>query len=487
MSLPAVAERPGPVGAQLGLREFVSFLEREHPHEVVHVTGAVDPAAFEVTAVLKHLELRDRYPLVVFDRPRDLQGRPSAFPIVTNVYASRARCALALGLPASEAKAGLSLEYARRERERLSPELVAPERAPVKQVVRRGEEVDLRVLPIVRHHEMDAGPYIDMASVMRDPESGAYNVAFLRNMYKGPRKLGLHMSPRHNWQIVRRHEQRDEPTPVAIVVSHHPAFYIGALNVAPFGTDDYELIGGMLQRPLRLTASATWGEDFLIPADADLVIEGIVPPNVREVEGPFGEFPGTYGPQRVRWVVEVTALQHRRDAMYQDVFVGHRDNCVMGSFPKEGSLFNRIRGVVPGVKAVHLPTSAVGRFHCYIAIDKRVDGESKQAALIALGECDFVKHVVVVDADIDPFREEEVLWAVATRVQADEDVDVIRNVKGNTLDPSQRDDIMGAKMIVDATRPVRRPFETRIEVPAEAMARVRLEDLIPPDELERLR
>ncbi len=477
-----VTEQVGP-----GLREFIAALEREQPGEVVHVTEPVDPARFEVTAVLKHLELRRRYPLVVFDKPLDLHGRVSPFPIATNIYATRQRCASALGLPPADAYLGLSLEYARREERRIAPERVDDAAAPVKQVVRRGAEVDLRELPIVRHHEMDAGPYIDMASVMRDDDTGAYNVAFLRNMYKGPRKLGLHMSPRHNWQIVTTHERQGRPTPVAIVVSHHPAFYIGALNVAPFGVDDYELIGAMFDRPLRLARSTTWGDEFLIPADADMVLEGHVMPNVREVEGPFGEFPGTYGPQRVRWVVEITAVNHRRDAIYQDIFVGHPDNWVMGSFPKEGSIYNRIKGVVPTVKAVHLPTSAVGRFHCYISIDKRVDGESKQAALIALGACDFVKHVVVVDADIDPFREEEVLWAVATRVQADEDVDIIKNVKGSTLDPSQRDDIMGAKMIVDATRPVRRPFESRIEVPADAMQRVDIDRMIPADQLSRTR
>jgi len=321
---------------------------------------------------------------------------------------------------------------------------------------------------------------------MRDPDTGAYNVAFLRNQYKGPRKVGIHMSPRHNWQVTRKHEEAGRPTPVAIVVSHHPAFYIGALNVSPFGEDDYAVIGSIAGRPLRLTASETWGRDFLVPADADIVIEGEIPPGVREVEGPFGEFPGTYGPQRVRWVVDVRAVTHRADAMYQDIFVGHRDNWVLGSFPKEGSIFNRIKGVVPTVKAVHLPTSGVGRFHCYIAIDKKVDGESKQAALIALGAVDFVKHVFVVDADVDVYREEEVLWAVATRVQADQDVDIIKNVKGNTLDPSQTDDIMGAKMIIDATRPVRRPFETRIEVPREVVEATDLARLIPPDQLARL-
>lgn len=455
------------------------MLERAHPEQIVHVTETVDPANFDVTAVLKHLELRRQFPLVVFDRPLNLFGKPSDFPIATNIYATRARCALALGLGEEDALMPLSLEYARREEQRIAPERVNAKDAPVKEVVITGDAVDLRILPMVRQHEMDAGPYIDMASAMRDPDTGAYNLAFLRNMYKGPRKLGVHMSPRHNWQIHRKNEERQQPTPVAMIVSHHPAFYIGALNVAAFGVDDYSLIGGMFQRPLRLVSSATLGDDFLIPADADIVIEGRVLPNVREVEGPFGEFPGTYGPQRVRWVVEVSAIQHRRDAIYQNIFSGHPDTWVLGSFPKEGSLFNAIKGVVPSVKAVHLPISGVGRFHCYISIDKKVDGESKQAALIALGHCDFVKHVFVVDADIDVYREEEVLWAVATRVQADEDVDIIKNVKGNALDPSQRDDIMGAKMIIDATKPLRRPFEARIQVPDDAMKRVDIDRLIP--------
>ncbi len=468
------------------MRAYLARLEQEHPEWVVHVTKPVDPARFQATAVLQRLEDRGKFPLVVFDRPLDLNGEPSAFPLITNVYAARERCALALGLRGDQAYQELALEYARREERRVPPAVVAPDAAPVKEVVRTGGDVDLRRFPIVRHHRMDAGPYIDMASVMRDPETGAYNAAFLRNQYKGPRRLGVHMSPRHNWQIARKYEEAGRPTPVVIVVSHHPAFYIGALNVSPFGDDDYAVIGSIAGAPLRLTRSETWGDAFLVPADADIVIEGEIPPHVREVEGPFGEFPGTYGPQRVRWVVDVTAVTHRADAVYQDIFVGHRDVWVLGSFPKEGSIFNRIKGVVPTVKAVHLPASGVGRFHCYISIDKKVDGESKQAALIALGAVDFVKHVFVVDADVDVYREEEVLWAVATRVQADQDVDIIKNVKGNTLDPSQTDDIMGAKMIVDATKPVRRAFESRVEVPREVVRDTDLDSLIPADQLARL-
>lgn len=471
---------------ELGLGAFVASLERDHPEWLLRVTAPVDPAGFEATAVLQKLEDLDSYPAVLFERPLDLHGRPSEFPLLMNIYASRARCATALGLPAGDAGVELALEYARREAGRLPPTLVVARDAPVKEVVRRGQEADLRDLPIVRHHRMDGGPYLDMVSVMRDPDGGAYNAAFLRNQYKGPRRLGVHMSPRHNWQIARKHEERGRPTPVAIVASHHPAFYIGALNVAAFGEDDYAVLGSIAGQPLRLAPSETWGDDFLVPADADIVIEGEIPPGVREVEGPFGEFPGTYGPQRVRWVVDVTAITHRGRAVHQGIFSGHRDVWVLGSFPKEGSLFNRVRAVVPTVKAVHLPTSGVGRFHCYISIDKKVDGESRQAALIALGNVDFIKHVVVVDADVDVYREEEVLWAVATRVQADQDVDVIRNAKGNALDPSQVDDIMGAKMIIDATRPVRRPFEARVEVPREVVERVDLGRLARPEDLRRI-
>jgi 2,5-furandicarboxylate decarboxylase 1 len=209
-------------------------------------------------------------------------------------------------------------------------------------------------------------------------------------------------------------------------------------------------------------------------------------PNVSEVEAPFGEFTGYYGPQRLRPVIEVTAITHRRDAIFQHIFVGHRDNWVLGGLPKEGSLFNLIRGIVPTVQAVHFPISGCCRFNCYISVDKKIDGETKQAALAALAGCDFVKHVVVVDKDIDVYNEEQVMWAMATRVQADQDVDIIKNAKGNTLDPSQTDDIMTTKMIIDATLPVQKPFAARVQVPKEALSETRLEDFISPEVVDRV-
>lgn len=482
MRRPALAEQPTSVPAVRNLRDFIAFVEKYHPVELLRIKEEIRPDCFEVTAILANLEQAGRYPMVLFERPVNQLGQVSVFPLLTNIYASRRRCALALGMQPNQDRLELSLEYSRREARRIAPTIVLPAAAPVKEVVKTGADVDLRELPMVRHHRMDPAPYIDMTPVMRDPDMGHYNVAFLRNMYKGPQKLGIHMSPRHNWQICRKHEEKNLPTPVVIVVSHHPAFYLGALNVSPFGVDDYELVGSVMGESLRLAPSETWGHDFMVPADAEIIIEGEIPPNVREVEGPFGEFPGTYGPQRLRWVIDVKAITHRKDAIYQDIFVGHPDNWVLGAIPKEGTLFNRIKGVVPTVKAVHLPNSGCGRFNCYISIDKKVNGESKQAALIALGECDFVKNVFVVDADVDPFNEQEVMWAFATRVQADQDVDIIKNVKGNTLDPSQTDDIMTTKMIIDATKPVRRPFASRLEVPGEVREQFPLDRILNQSE-----
>jgi 2,5-furandicarboxylate decarboxylase 1 len=481
----ASSEKPG-CQPQRNLRDFLEQLHARLPHDFYRIERQIAPARFEVTAVLQHLENERKFPVLLFEKPLDMEGKPSQFPLLSNVFATRQRCALALGMEPEEEGLPLSLEYARREDRLLAPIKISAREAPVKQVVKRDHEANLYELPVVRHHAMDPAPYIDMTPVVKDPEGGFYNIAFQRTMLKGPRKLGLHMSPRHNWQIHRKHEERGQPTPVAIVISHHPAFYLGALNVSPFGVDDYARVGAIMGAPLRLTSSETLGADFLVPADAEMVIEGHILANVKEIEGPFGEFTGYYGPQRLRNVIDVSAITHRRDAIFQHIFTGHRDTWVLGGIPKEGSLFNLIRGIVPTTKAVYFPISGGCRFNCYISIDKKVDGETKQAALAALGGCDFVKHVVVVDADINIYNEEEVMWAIATRVQADQDIDIIKNVKGNTLDPSQTDNIMTAKMIIDATRPVQRPFEARVEVPKTAMANTRLEDFIPRAVTERM-
>ena len=483
------------------LQDFITEVEEE----VLEIPSIIRPDKFEASAILEHLEERGEFPLVHFTNPSGIDGldtTPGKVTLASNVFADRKRIARALGLPRTQYRMEPALEYARRERERILPEIIDSKDAPVKEVshIDAYGHVDLRRLPIMHINEMDPAPYIDMANVMQAPPEDVeefgnefYNIAFLRTQYKGPDKLGIHMSPRHNHRIVNKNWASDRVTKVAIVAGHHPSFYLGALTLAAYGIDEYEVAGGMMQEPVRLVASETWGEEFLVPADAEIVIEGEIPPHELEAEAPFGEYPGYYGPQRMRPLINVTNITRRKNAILQTVFAGHRDHWLTGTLPQEGSRYNalKINGRISGLTAIHHPPSGCGRFRAYLSIDKRAEGEGKMAGLAALAAGDLVKHVIVVDDDIDVFNEEEVLWAVSTRCRIEEDLDIIPGAKGNTLDPTVRPgyDNKNAKMIIDATVPLEYAYPARCSVPDSAKEEIlsRWDELIDQTSLKRYR
>ena len=250
--------------------------------------------------------------------------------------------------------------------------------------------------------------------------------------------------------------------PVACVVGHHPAFFLGTCILTPITEDEYESIGGFMGQPLRLVPSETFGDDLLVPADAEIIIEGLLLPGERDREGPFGDFTGYYSQSTYSPIVEVTAISHRRNAYFMDIFAGHQDHHLLGAIPKEGSIYRQVSAIVPTVTGVCLPNSGAGRFHCYISIEKRAEGEAKLAAMAAITASEIIKHVIVVDDDIDVFDEREVLWAVATRVDASIDVEVIRHVKGSRLDPVRSGKDWGSKLIIDACRNEEIDFPNRI-------------------------
>jgi 2,5-furandicarboxylate decarboxylase 1 len=447
------------------------------PEDMLEIDREISPR-FEITAIQRHLEKDNRFPIVLFNKVQNLKGEVSDFRLVTNVFASRQKCALALDLDKEQWRMETSFEFARRSQVRIKPVVVARDEAPVKQVIKTGEEVDLRDLPVVTHHEMDGYPYLVDAVVAADPETGCYNSSHHRMLIRNKDELGIWMSPRHLWDYHRRAEEKGRPLPIAQVLGHHPGFYLGSEAIASADTDEYEIIGGIFGEPLRLVPSETYGDRLLVPADAELVVEGEILPGVRDAEGPFGEFTGYYGPQRWGPVVKVKAITCRRDPIYLNILVGAADTSILGGIPKEAGIYEEIKRAVPNVRAVHFPISGTCRFHAYISIDKKVDGESMVAGLAALPHHDELKHVFVVDADIDPFNERDVLWAVATRVQPHENAHIIRDVRGGTLDPSATRHAVGSKMIIDATRPVSRPFAERIKVPEEVMNRISLADWI---------
>ncbi len=438
----------------MNLRDFLKKIRRDRPYDVLEINEEVS-SILEPTSILWDLELKGKYPIVIFKAVKNLYGAKSNYPVITNIFALRERCAYILDTTVEE----LSKKYSELENKPLKPIVVCAKNAPVKEIVKTGNDVDLREFPIIKHHEKDAGPYITAGvCILKHPTYG-YNAAILRLQYKGPRKLGVFMIPgRHSDIYFKYFKERGEDMPIAIVIGHHPRFYLGAQTIQPIDKDEYEIISGVMEEPLRLTRSETLGKDFLIPADAEIVIEGKVLVDVEEPEGPFGEYTGYYGPQvRHGRVIEVTAINMRKDAIYQDIFAGHLDHIILGTIPIEARIYRELKRISPSVINVHLPPSGGGRLICYIKVRKSIEGESKNLLMAALSIYPFIKMAVVVDEDIDIFNESKVMWAIATRTKFSEDVIIVPKCQKAGLDPMA--DGVSDKLGIDATLPLDRKIE----------------------------
>ena len=462
------------------LSNFLKNLEKEHPGDIIRIKKEVGPE-FEIPAILQQIEMKKREPVVVFDRVRNLKGKLSSFPVIINLFGSRERLAFAFNSSVHK----LHSDYVEREKP-VAPVVVDKKNAQVKAVILNGDEADLFELPILTHNEMDVGPYITAGSVwVKDPETQRVNCAILRIFVAGPRRLLVNFNPaRHTHHIFEKYKKMKAPMPSAIVIGHHPTFYMGAQTKQLM--NETEIIGGIMGEPLELTPSETWGSELPVPAQAELIIEAAISTSEVDIEAPFGEFTQYYGGQRLNPVAEVTALSHRKDAYYLDIMPGHADHLLLDAPMIEAYLYNRLKAVVPGTIAVRMPVSGTARLHAYIQIKKSNDAEPKTAIAAALSSDYRLKHVIVVDEDVDIDDEQQVLWAVATRSQWDKDLMVLPGMMGTRLDPSG-DGIITTKGGIDATRPFdARTFAKRLSLPSEVMERIRLENFIDPETLKQL-
>jgi 2,5-furandicarboxylate decarboxylase 1 len=439
------------------LRGFIEFLEAEHPEQVIRISKEVDPK-FGVSGILERLERDGRFPLVIFENVRG-----SKIPLVANMHASFERLRLGLGMEHGGVREFVA-ECAARQAHPIDPVVVAS--APVQEVVHTGAEVDVEELPICTYHEKDAGKYITAGlAVMRDPETQIDNVGVYRLMVHEKNLLGVQLSETADGHVIwKKYEKRGLPCPIAVVIGHHPAFFIGSLCFSTLDSDEMKIAGGMLQRPVPLVKCKTIPLD--VPADAEIVLECEIRPGERRAEAPFGEFPGTYGPQRMNPVLEIKAITHRRQPLYQNAFVGHSDNLLLSGLMRTTFIENTVKIACPTVRAVTVPRSGRYRFVCYVAIEKLSEGEAKLAAMAAFVADPFLKFVVVVDHDVDIDNDIDVIHAIATRVRADQDVFMVPYAKGSPLDPASYDPAGGSnlvtKMGIDATRKSNYPDEISV-------------------------
>ncbi len=441
------------------LRSFVAAYARAHPGEVVRITEPVS-VEHDVMAVVLEYERRRRWPILLFER---VVGHD--VPIVANVVASRRALAFALGVD----ERGLAVEYARRIKDHQKPVVVAD--PPFRARVVRGDAVDLTALPIPVYFPGDAGRYLTAGMlVARDPETGVETEGYHRFQVKGPNRLGVSLhSRRRMFEYQRRAEAAGRPLPCAVVLGLHPLVSMGSLAYPPADVGKFAVVGGLLGEPLRVAPCLT--ADLHVPAAAEIVIEGEILPGVREPEGPFGEFTGYFSRRSTQHVFAARAVTTVERPWFQSIGSGRAgDHITTLALVREAEITNALARVIPNVRAVHVPLSGTSSFTAYVSIAQSRPGEAKHVIPIVLGVDHYLKLVVVVDEDVDVFDESEVMWAVATRMQADRDLVVIGGSLGAMLDPSADERGVTAKLGIDATRPFGEPFAEKLVMAPERMA-----------------
>ncbi len=313
------------------------------------------------------------------------------------------------------------------------------------------KEKDLNALPILWHFRGDAGRYMTSSIVIaKDPEYGR-NASVHRLLVLDGHRVSARLVERHLFLYQKRAEERGEPLEVAIAIGVHPAVMYSAAYSVPQGYDEFRLASALLRRPLEMARCKT--VDLEVPAASEVVLEGRILPGERVAEGPFVDITGTYDIVRQQPVIEITHIAHRKNAIYHAILPSGMEHRMLMGMPREPKIYSQVSKAVD-VTNVCLTDGGVNWLHGAISIRKKTEEDPRKAIQLALQAHPSMKHVVIVDEDIDIFDPKSLEFALATRFQADEDIVLIKNAKGSSLDPSAKEDGITAKTGFDATKPL---------------------------------
>jgi len=437
------------------LREFIGLVDKLGA--LRRIEGA-DPR-FEIGGITEVAAGQPDCPALLFDA---IKGHQRGFRVFTNATVNVQRAALALGLdptlrPLDALKAWME------KRKTLRPHApVAVNGAAFLEHSVSGADVDIGRFPAPVWHRHDGGPFIGSGSIviMRDPDSGWINASIYRIQVHGPNKVTVQFDHggRHGAIIAKKYWDRGESCPVAVVHGEDPALFIAGFEYLPDGRSEYEFAGAIKDAPIEVCAGPYTG--LPIPTSAEIVFEGRLLPMSETTlpEGPFGEFTGYYAAAaRPGPVMEVTAVHHRTDPI------------LLGSPPLKPPRFHfglpfRAATIWSNLDAAGVTDVAgawqhVSQLMTVVALRQRYDGHAKRAGLVAASHSYMARIVVVVDDDIDPSNLADVMWAVTTRCEPAEGIDIVRNAWSSALDPrippqdKERGVTAHSKAIIDACRP----------------------------------
>lgn len=424
------------------MKDLRSFLDQIQD-EIQYIDENVSPI-HEMNAYVEAYEKIKKYPVLFF---KNVQGKK----VVINLFASIYRMGRALGCEKCT-QAEISRKFFE----------LSQKSMPVREVedsVHVKIYNNLNPIPHIVHNELDGGPFIDSGlAILKDPETGALNMGIYRHQIFDDEHIGILTDPGHDAHyIIEQYRRLKKPVPITISIGHHPAVYFAAVSRPKGVGGELELAGGFLGESLEIS----YGE-IEVPylSRSEIVIEGIIEnPSELVKEGPFGEWPKYYSGTQMVPVIKILKVRTSEDPIYLDIAAGYKDHLNLGvNLPHLASVYNTLKSLMPNVLDVRFGYEFAPLL--YIKIKKINEGDAKRAALAALSTEIAIRFVIVVDEDIDIYNDEEVMWAVLTRVSNPDSITIIPDVIGNFLNPANysRDKegkrTLDTKVIIDATKPV---------------------------------
>jgi len=440
------------------IRDYVQALEQRG--RLLRLE-AMDQDRYELTAFAYRLLERfgpEQAPAFMVDRIK-IDGEWRTGPVLANLYGSWPDEALLFGVEEitddqhAMYDAVIQQLLGRLDSagawQRIAPQEVSADQAPCKEVRLTGDDIDIRRFPFLKSNPADAGRYINMGSVfISDPELGT-NVGTYRCQIKGPRKIGVNPEPgQHGWLLLNAMKRRgDKFAKVAVAVAADPlTFCASSTKMAGYREDELEFVGGLRGSPLRVVPCETC--DIRVPANSEFVIEGEIPLDEFETEGPYGEMYGFQGPTKPNnFFMNIKSVTHRRDPWVLNSFTGLTWD--MPKAPNVSSNLFLYRRLIPNLTGLYSPGGANGVI--VISIKKRFPGEGVSAGQYVAANPALNKIVIVVDDDVDIMNPGAVLKALGSRWQPTASV-MVPQTQMMMPDPSRQTPMLSSKIVIDATR-----------------------------------
>ena len=435
------------------LRDFIAEVDRLG---VLRRIEGADPH-FELGGITEVAAGLPECPALLFDK---IKGYAPGVRVFTNATTSAQRAALALGLdPHLRPLDALKAWMGKRQTLAMQKPVVTKD-IPALENSMRGGDVDMTKLPAPYWHTKDGGAYIGTGSIviMRDPDGGWINASIYRVQVHGKSKVTIQFDHpgRHGAIIAKKYWDRGKPCPVAVVNGEDPALFIAGFEYLPAGSSEYDFAGAIKGEPIEIFDGPVTG--LPLPARAEIILEGELHPTETLLEGPFGEFTGYYASEkRPCPVMNVTAIHHRNEPILLGSPPMKPPRFHFGLPFRAASIWSNLE--TAGVTDVVGVWQHVAQLMTVVALKQRYDGHAKRAGMIAAANSYMGRIVVVVDDDVDPSSLADVMWAVTTRCEPSEQIDIVRNAWSSALDPRIPPEAKLAgvtshsKVVIEACRP----------------------------------